>query len=79
MERQGLTDIIILDRKSGEERPLTDKVFIDAPYEGSLYASPRSAFSSRTRDKFDEPHAGLKRQAGLNGSCTASTAVIATG
>ena len=61
VDNQKLTGIAILNRTSGEERALRAKVFIDATYEGDLYAAAgaRYRLGRESRDEFDEPHAGV--------------------
>lgn len=48
------------DRASGVERTLRGKVFIDATYEGDLYAAAGAAYrvGRESRTEFGEPHAG---------------------
>ncbi len=49
------------NRCSAESRTLTAKVFVDATYEGDLYAMAGAAFrlGRESREQFDEPHAGV--------------------
>lgn len=61
VENRQLNSITILNRQTGEERPLKARVFIDATYEGDLYAAAgaRYRLGRESRDEFDEPHAGV--------------------
>ncbi|MCP5559190.1 MAG: FAD-dependent oxidoreductase [Verrucomicrobiaceae bacterium] len=61
VENAKITGITVLNRESGEERSLSAKVFIDATYEGDLYAAAgaRYRLGRESRDEFDEPHAGV--------------------
>jgi len=56
-----LRGITVVNRRSGDERPLTAKVFIDATYEGDLYAAAGAKFrlGRESREQFGEPHAGI--------------------
>jgi len=56
-----LRSITIVNRRSGDERTLTAKVFIDATYEGDLYAAAGAKFrlGRESREEFGEPHAGV--------------------
>lgn len=56
-----VTAIRVIDRDNGEERTLDGLVFIDATYEGDLYAAAGAEFrlGRESRDEFDEPHAGV--------------------
>lgn len=56
-----VTSIEIVNRKSGETRQIPAKVFLDATYEGDLFAAAGAAFrlGRESRDEFDEPHAGV--------------------
>jgi hypothetical protein len=56
-----LRGMTIVNRASGEERRLAAKVFIDATYEGDLYAAAGAAFrlGRESREEFGEPHAGV--------------------
>ncbi len=56
-----LRSIRIIDRKTGEERELVAQVFIDATYEGDLYAAAGAEFrlGRESREEFGEPHAGV--------------------
>jgi hypothetical protein len=51
----------VVHRQSGEERKLSAPVFIDATYEGDLYAAAGAEFrlGRESRDEFSEPHAGV--------------------
>ena len=53
--------IRIADRRGGEERRLAARIFIDASYEGDLFAAAGAEFrlGRESRDEFDEPHAGV--------------------
>jgi hypothetical protein len=50
----------IKDRASGRERTLAGRVFVDATYEGDLYAAAGAEFrlGREGREEFNEPHAG---------------------
>jgi|GEM_PF-285144 len=56
-----LKAITILRKKDGSTRRLHGKVFVDASYEGDLYASAGAAYrlGRESRDEFNEPHAGV--------------------
>ncbi|TSA31037.1 MAG: FAD-dependent oxidoreductase [Opitutales bacterium] len=56
-----LRGIAVVNRRSGDERTLTAKVFIDATYEGDLYAAAGAKFrlGRESRGEFGEPHAGI--------------------
>ena len=51
----------IIQRDGGDMHTLRADVFIDASYEGDLYASAGARFrlGREARDEFDEPHAGF--------------------
>lgn len=51
----------IIHRQTGEEKRLNAKVFIDATYEGDLYAAAGAKFrlGRESKAEFDEPHAGV--------------------
>ena len=57
----GLRSITILRKDDGSRRRLRGKVFIDASYEGDLYAAAGAEYrlGREARDEFDEPHAGV--------------------
>jgi hypothetical protein len=61
VENDTLVGIMIVDRQSGEERQVTSKVFLDATYEGDLYAAAGARFrlGRESREEFREPHAGV--------------------
>lgn len=61
VENGKLTSITILNRQNAEERKLEAKVFIDATYEGDLYAAAGAEFrlGRESREEFGEPHAGV--------------------
>lgn len=61
VESRKLQGITLVNRQSGEERLLAAKVFIDASYEGDLYAAAGAKFrlGRESRDEFGEPHAGV--------------------
>ncbi len=52
---------ILRNRRDGGCLTLAGRVFIDATYEGDLYAMAGAAFhlGRESRDEFDEPHAGV--------------------
>ena len=56
-----LRGITLVNRRNGDEKPLTAKVFVDATYEGDLYAAAGAGFRLGRESKadFDEPHAGV--------------------
>jgi hypothetical protein len=56
-----LRGITVMNRQSGEKKRLEAKVFIDATYEGDLYAAAGAEFrlGRESRDEFGEPHAGV--------------------
>jgi hypothetical protein len=56
-----LRSIRIVHPPSGEERELQAKVFIDATYEGDLFAAAGARFrlGRESRAEFNEPHAGV--------------------
>lgn len=56
-----LSGITIVKRQNNEERPLKAKVFMDATYEGDLYAAAGAKFrlGRESREEFGEPHAGV--------------------
>ncbi|GDY23554.1 hypothetical protein LBMAG56_49010 [Verrucomicrobiota bacterium] len=56
-----LRGITIVHRRNSEVRRLRAKVFIDATYEGDLYAAAGAKFrlGRESREEFDEPHAGV--------------------
>jgi len=53
--------IEILDRTTSQQRTIGGQVFIDATYEGDLYAMTGAAYrlGRESRDEFGEPHAGV--------------------
>tara|TARA_R110002096_G_scaffold114770_13_gene248871 strand:+ start:373 stop:1902 length:1530 start_codon:yes stop_codon:yes gene_type:complete len=59
--QQRLTEIEIMNRSSGAIRRLTAEVFVDATYEGDLYAAAGAEFrlGRESREEFGEPHAGV--------------------
>lgn len=61
VEANTLEAIEIVNRKSGEARTLPGGVFIDATYEGDLYAAAGAEFrlGRESRAEFGEPHAGV--------------------
>ena len=61
VEADWLKRIEIVNRKSGETRALAGSVFIDATYEGDLYAAAGAEFrlGRESRAEFGEPHAGV--------------------
>ncbi len=56
-----LVAVDIVNRHTGETRTLNAKVFIDATYEGDLYAAAGAKFrlGREAREEFDESHAGV--------------------
>jgi len=56
-----LTAVEILNRKTGTLRKLRGRVFVDATYEGDLYAAAGAKYrlGRESRDEFNEPHAGV--------------------
>jgi hypothetical protein len=61
LENHTITEITIADRRSGELRLLQARVFVDASYEGDLYAAAGARFrlGRESREEFGEPHAGV--------------------
>lgn len=53
--------IRVIDRATGDSKQLAAKVFLDATYEGDLYAAAGAEFrlGRESRQEFDEPHAGV--------------------
>ena len=53
--------ITILRKKDGTARQIRGKVFVDATYEGDLYAAAGAEYrlGRESRDEYDEPHAGV--------------------
>ncbi len=56
-----LTSIQLADRNSDATRAVSGRVFLDATYEGDLYAAAGAEFrvGRESRDEFQEPHAGV--------------------
>lgn len=56
-----LRGIILVNRRNNEERHLKAKVFVDATYEGDLYAAAGAKFrlGRESRQEFGEEHAGV--------------------
>lgn len=56
-----LNSITVVKRDKEEEKRLTARVFMDATYEGDLYALAGAKFrlGRESRQEFDEPHAGV--------------------
>jgi hypothetical protein len=56
-----LTGITIIQRETGEAQTLQAGIFIDATYEGDLFAAAGARFrlGREARAAFDEPHAGV--------------------
>ena len=63
VERSGsaVTAIEIVDRSTGRPAAIHGRQFVDATYEGDLYAAVGAAFrlGREARDEFREPHAGV--------------------
>ncbi len=61
IENSRLREIEVSNRCSGETRLLEAEVFIDATYEGDLYAAAGAEFrlGRESRGEFGEPHAGV--------------------
>ncbi len=61
VEANVLRSIEIENYKTTESRRMTGRVFIDATYEGDLYAAAGAEFrlGRESRDEFKEPHAGV--------------------
>ena len=61
VEADALRSVEIEHRSSRERRPISGLVFVDATYEGDLYAAAGAEFrlGRESRDEFDEPHAGV--------------------
>ena len=56
-----LRELEIVDRASGSLEMVKADLFIDASYEGDLFAAAGAEFrlGRESRDEFDEPHAGV--------------------
>ena len=56
-----LRSIRLANRRDGKEKQLSASVFIDATYEGDLFASAGAEFrlGRESREEFGEPHAGV--------------------
>lgn len=56
-----LQSIAIVRKKDGSSRRIRGQVFIDASYEGDLYAAAGAEYrlGRESRDEFQEPHAGV--------------------
>ena len=56
-----LSSVDLLDTRSDATRHITGKIFIDATYEGDLFAAAGARFrvGRESRDEFHEPHAGV--------------------
>ena len=56
-----VTAIEIVDRRNGRPTTIHGRVFVDATYEGDLYAAAGAAYrlGRESRDAFHEPHAGV--------------------
>ncbi len=56
-----VTAITVVDRCSGRPTTIHGRQFIDATYEGDLFAAAGAAFrlGREARDEFNEPHAGV--------------------
>ncbi len=56
-----LRGITLVHRRNSEERHLKAKVFVDASYEGNLYAAAGAKFrpGRESREEFGEEHAGV--------------------
>ncbi len=61
VESDKVTAVTFVNRESGENRRLAGRVFIDATYEGDLYAAAGAEFrlGRESRGEFNEPHAGV--------------------
>lgn len=61
VQQNRLTSIQAVNRHTNETRTWTAKVFIDATYEGDLYAAAGAEYrlGREARTEFDEPHAGV--------------------
>ena len=60
-EGGNVSSVTIIHRASGEKCTLEAQVFIDATYEGDLYAAAGAAYrlGREAREEFEEPHAGV--------------------
>lgn len=60
-ENNSLEALSILRKKDGLTRRVSGQVFLDATYEGDLYAAAGADYrlGREARDEFDEPHAGV--------------------
>ncbi|GEP42351.1 FAD-dependent oxidoreductase [Brevifollis gellanilyticus] len=56
-----LRGITIVNRKDGTEKQLEARVFMDATYEGDLYAAAGAKYrlGRESKQEFDEPHGGV--------------------
>lgn len=61
LKNNRLTSIEIVNRQSDKTKTVIANVFIDATYEGDLYAAAGAKFrlGRESRDEFGEPHAGV--------------------
>ena len=56
-----LNQIAVINVETGERRSVHGRVFVDATYEGDLFAAAGAGFrlGRESREEFDEPHAGV--------------------
>ena len=61
VETDALRSVEFEHRRRGERQTLASRVFVDATYEGDLYAAAGAEFrlGRESRDAFNEPHAGV--------------------
>lgn len=61
VDSKALKSIEIVNRHTDEKQVIDGRVFIDATYEGDLYAAAGAEYrlGRESREEFDEPHAGV--------------------
>ena len=61
LKEDRLTAIEIMNRRTGEASAMQGEVFVDATYEGDLYAAAGAEYrlGRESREQFGEPHAGV--------------------
>jgi len=61
VEGSKLTGVIILQKSTNEPKQLDGTIFVDATYEGDLYAAAGAEYSlgREGKDEYKEPHAGV--------------------
>lgn len=60
LEDGRITALTLVDRSTGQQKTLRGRVFVDATYEGDLFAAAGAKFriGRESREEFGEPHAG---------------------